>query len=106
MSRMVGVLVLLLWWSALACSQGTPTIVQWISIFEQVRQHPLFSDLTMTYEKHRRQILASHRWVLWRGQGLTVWLLCQTAKTQNGAHDGVSYQSRNNVCLYADRGSP
>jgi ureidoglycolate hydrolase len=51
MSRMVGVLVLLLWWSALACSQGTPTIVQWISIFEQVRQHPLFSDLTMTYAK-------------------------------------------------------
>jgi hypothetical protein len=33
MSRMVGVLVLLLWWSALACSQGTPTIVQWISIW-------------------------------------------------------------------------
>lgn len=50
MSRMVGGLVLLLW-SAWACAQGNPTVAQWITVFEEVRQHVLFRDLNMTYAK-------------------------------------------------------
>jgi hypothetical protein len=50
MSRIASALVTLLW-SALACAQSTPTIVQWIGVFEEVRQHALFKDLNMTYAK-------------------------------------------------------
>ncbi|MDD5028710.1 MAG: hypothetical protein PHH58_04285 [Rhodoferax sp.] len=51
MSRMVSVLVLSLLWPALACAQGIPTVVQWISVFEEVHQHALFRDLKMSYAK-------------------------------------------------------
>jgi hypothetical protein len=48
---MVGILVLSLLWPTLAWAQGTPTVVQWISVFDDVRQHALFRDLKMTYAK-------------------------------------------------------
>jgi hypothetical protein len=51
MSRIVGVLVLSLLWPALPWAQSTPTVAQWISVFEDVHQHALFRDLKTTYAK-------------------------------------------------------
>lgn len=51
MLSMVSVIVMSLLWPVLAWTQGTPTVVQWISVFEDVRQHALFKDLKVTYAK-------------------------------------------------------
>ena len=51
MSRMVGVLVLSLLCPALVWAQGTPTVAQWVSVFEEVHQHAMFRDLKLTYAK-------------------------------------------------------
>lgn len=51
MSKVVCVLLSTLLWSAWACANGTPTVAQWIGVFEEVRQHALFKGLNMTYAK-------------------------------------------------------
>jgi hypothetical protein len=51
MSRMVGVLVFSLLWPALVWAQGTPTVAQWVSVFEEVHRHAMFRDLKLTYAK-------------------------------------------------------
>lgn len=50
MSRVASVLVALIW-SACAFAQGTPSVLQWISVFEEVHRHPMFRDLNLTYGK-------------------------------------------------------
>ncbi|MES2948454.1 MAG: hypothetical protein V4858_07925 [Pseudomonadota bacterium] len=50
MLRFASALVALLW-SALASAQATPTVGQWIAVFEEVRQHALFSSLNVVYAK-------------------------------------------------------
>ena len=50
MSR-VAVGFLMIFWPALSCAQNIPTVVQWIALFEEVRQHELFRDLKTTYAK-------------------------------------------------------
>ena len=47
----VGVGILGIFWSALAWAQGIPTVTQWIDVFQEVRQHPLFQDLKFSYAK-------------------------------------------------------
>ena len=42
---------LALWWSALVWAQDNPSVTQWISIFQEVRQHALFKDLRLTFAK-------------------------------------------------------
>ncbi len=39
------------WWPALSCAQGIPTVTQWITLFQEVHQHPLFRDLKVSYAK-------------------------------------------------------
>ena len=43
--------LLLFFWSALSYAQTIPTVVQWIGVFEEVRQHAFFADLKVTYAK-------------------------------------------------------
>jgi hypothetical protein len=43
--------LLILFWSTLSYAQSIPTVVQWIDVFEKVRQHGLFADLNITYAK-------------------------------------------------------
>lgn len=43
--------LLILFWSALSYAQTIPTVVQWIEVFEEVRQHALFAELKITYAK-------------------------------------------------------
>ena len=50
MSRVV-VGVVMLFWSAFSGAQSVPNVDQWIALFEQVRQHPLFQDLKFSYAK-------------------------------------------------------
>lgn len=38
-------------WSAVAWAQATPTVVQWIEMVQEVRQHPLFNALDIRYSK-------------------------------------------------------
>jgi len=40
---------LALLWPALSWAQGVPTVTQWIAIFQEVHQHPLFRDLKFSY---------------------------------------------------------
>jgi hypothetical protein len=42
---------LLLFGSALTWGQNIPSVSQWIDMFEEVRQHPLFADLNLSYAK-------------------------------------------------------
>jgi len=42
---------LALLWPALSWAQGIPTVTQWIALFEEVRQHPLFRDLKVSYAR-------------------------------------------------------
>ena len=50
MSRTVVGLVVFCW-SAVAWAQATPTVAQWIAMFQEVRQHPLFNELDIRYSK-------------------------------------------------------
>ncbi len=43
--------ILALLWPALSCAQGIPTVTQWITLFQEVHQHPLFRDLNVSYAK-------------------------------------------------------
>ena len=47
----------LIWlvWSTLSGAQGIPTVVQWIDIFQQVRQHALFKGLNFIYARTSAQ---------------------------------------------------
>ena len=38
-------------WPALSWAQGIPTLTQWIAIFQEVHQHPLFRDLKFSYAR-------------------------------------------------------
>jgi len=42
---------LALLWPALSWAQGIPTATQWIAIFQEVHQHPLFRDLKFSYAR-------------------------------------------------------
>ena len=42
---------LALLWPALCRAQGIPTVSQWIALFQEVHQHPLFLDLKVSYAK-------------------------------------------------------
>ncbi len=35
----------------LSCAQGIPSVTQWITLFQEVHQHPLFRDLNVSYAK-------------------------------------------------------
>jgi len=43
--------ILALLWPALSWAQGIPTVTQWIALFQEVHQHPLFRDLKISYAK-------------------------------------------------------
>lgn len=47
----VSILVAAMFWSALSWSQEIPTANQWIGLFKEVQQHPLFKDLNVVYAK-------------------------------------------------------
>ena len=47
----VSIMLAALFWSALACAQYVPTATQWIGLFKEVHQHPLFKDLQVAYAK-------------------------------------------------------
>jgi len=42
---------LALLWPAWTWAQGIPTVTQWIALFQEVHQHPLFRDLKVSYAK-------------------------------------------------------
>jgi len=41
--------ILALLWPPLSWAQGIPTMTQWIAVFQEVHQHPLFRDLKFTF---------------------------------------------------------
>ena len=47
----VCIATLVLLWSTLGWAQNIPSVRQWVSIFDEVHQHPLFKDLKVTYAK-------------------------------------------------------
>ncbi len=47
----VSIMLAALFWSALASAQYVPTATQWIGLFKEVHQHPLFKDLQVAYAK-------------------------------------------------------
>lgn len=50
MSRVFMVILALLW-SVPLHAQNTPTISQWIAIFQEVQQHPVFRELKVIFAK-------------------------------------------------------
>ncbi len=40
-----------LFWSTFVSAQGIPTVDQWVALVEEVRQHPFFRDLKISYAK-------------------------------------------------------
>jgi hypothetical protein len=43
--------VFLFFWSTVSWAQATPTVVKWIEIFQEVRQHQMFNGLNIRYSK-------------------------------------------------------
>lgn len=51
MPRIFLAMLVFLFWSTPSWAQAIPTVLQWLDIFEEVRQHRLFSDLEVAYAK-------------------------------------------------------
>ncbi len=45
----ISILLAVLVWSAQAWAQNVPTANQWLALFKEVHQHPLFRDLEVAY---------------------------------------------------------